>query len=255
MDQRSCEERAVRMESRVGRLAGVLHLPAGTGGRRPRCVVGSHGLFSDRESTKLMELGRELVGRGLAFLRYDCMGIGESGGDFAETTLASRVADVGEAVAWARRQPDLDGERIGLMGSSMGGFASLCHAAADTGVAAVAAWAAPATFEDLHDEERDGRRPTEPSEAHPLVLGPVFYRTLHTPHLPSLARSLTSVLFLHGEDDATVPLEHGRKLYRLAREPKRLEVFPGGDHRFSDPVARARAVTLTADWLAAALNG
>lgn len=255
MEPASGEERAVVIESRVGRLAGVLHMPAAAGGRRTRCVVGSHGLFSDRESTKLLELGRVLACRGLAFLRYDCMGIGDSDGDFGETTLASRVADVGEAVEWVRRQPDLDGGLIGLMGSSMGGFASLCFAATDPGVAAVVAWAAPATFDDLHDEERDGPRSTEPSEEHPLVLGTVFYRTLHTPHLPSLARSLGNVLFLHGEDDATVPLEHGRKLYRLAREPKRLEVFAGGDHRFSDPAARARAVALSADWLAGALDG
>ena len=38
-------------------------------------------------------------------------------------------------------------------------------------------------------------------------------------------------------------------------EPKKLEVFPAGDHRFSDPVDRARAVDLTTEWLLKGLQG
>jgi dipeptidyl aminopeptidase/acylaminoacyl peptidase len=224
--------------------------------------VASHGLYSDRESGKLVELGEALSASGLAFLRYDCMGCGDSGGLFADTTLASRVTDLEEVLAWVRRQDDLETARIGLMGSSMGGFASLCLAATDPGIAAVAAWAAPATFEDLHDEDQERRVPDaeaaeldeEPEGWVPPVLGSEFYRTLHHPDLVALAPSLTNVIFLHGEADETVPLEHALQLHRLAGEPKKIEIFPGGDHRFSDPVARARAVALSVQWLARGLG-
>lgn len=252
MSEDTASERMVRIDSRVGTLTAVLHRPPGTGGKPPRCVVGSHGLYSDRKSQKMVDLGRSLAGAGIAFLRYDCMGCGDSGGVFADTTLASRVIDLEEAMAWVRRQDDLVTDRVGLVGSSMGAFASLCLAAVDPGIAAVAAWAAPATFDELHDEKREQRRPDD-EEAdlfRPPALGPGFYRTLHTPDLVSLAPSLTNLLLLHGEKDETVPLAHALRLHRMAGEPKRLEIFPGGDHRFADPDARQRAVVLSTEWLA-----
>lgn len=38
------------------------------------------------------------------------------------------------------------------------------------------------------------------------------------------------VLILHGEQDAVIPVEMGRRVYRAANEPKRMELFPKGDH-------------------------
>jgi dipeptidyl aminopeptidase/acylaminoacyl peptidase len=254
MSQGGGVERLVRIGSRVGQLTGILHLPDGV--KRPPCVVGSHGLYSDRESGKLQELGQSLVARGVAFLRYDCMGCGDSDGEFGHTTLASRVADLTEAVAWVRKSSLLDTDRVGLMGSSMGAFASLCLAANDPGVAATAAWAAPATFEDLHDEEREQGTAEEETgpEVEPILrLGPDFYRTLDTPDLPSLAPSLANIILLHGDADETVPLAHAVLIHRLAGDPKRIEIFPGGDHRFSDDRQRARAVALSTEWLLADL--
>jgi len=248
------DQRLVRIESRVGQLTGVLHLPAGVDS--PPCVIGSHGLYSDRESGKLQELGHSLVRNGVAFLRYDCMGCGDSDGDFSNTTLASRVEDLSEVVAWVRSQDGLDSARVALMGSSMGAFASLCLAATDGGVAATAAWAAPATFDDLHDEEeQQGTKEETVPDGEPLLrLGPDFYRTLHTPDLPAMAPALATVIFLHGDADETVPLAHAVLLHRLAGEPKRIEIFPGGDHRFSDDEQRARAVSFSTDWLLAGLR-
>jgi dipeptidyl aminopeptidase/acylaminoacyl peptidase len=264
MSGESYSEQLIKIASRVGLLTGILHRPDPATAARPPCVVASHGLYSDRESRKLADLGRSLTGHGVAFLRYDCMGCGDSGGDFARTTPASRVTDLTEVLGWVRRQEDLDTGRIGLMGSSMGGFASLCLAATDPGIVATAVWAAPATFDDLHDEDREreaapdaeaAELDEEPEEWTPPVLGPEFYRTLHRPDLVGLASSLTNVLFLYGEDDETVPLSHGLRLHRLAGEPKRIEIFPGGDHRFSDPAARARAVALSTRWLVQGLLG
>jgi uncharacterized protein len=38
------------------------------------------------------------------------------------------------------------------------------------------------------------------------------------------------VLVLHGEQDAVIPVEMGRRVYRAANEPKRIELFPQGAH-------------------------
>jgi uncharacterized protein len=38
------------------------------------------------------------------------------------------------------------------------------------------------------------------------------------------------VLILHGEQDAVIPMEMGLRVYRAANEPKRIELFPHGNH-------------------------
>ena len=44
-------------------------------------------------------------------------------------------------------------------------------------------------------------------------------------------RSVTApVLILHGEQDEVIPVEMGRRIFRAANEPKRIEIFPRGTH-------------------------
>jgi hypothetical protein len=44
-------------------------------------------------------------------------------------------------------------------------------------------------------------------------------------------RAVTApLLILHGEQDEVIPVEMGRRTYRAANEPKRIEVFPSGRH-------------------------
>jgi pimeloyl-ACP methyl ester carboxylesterase len=38
------------------------------------------------------------------------------------------------------------------------------------------------------------------------------------------------VLIVHGTEDVVVPVEHGRRLFEAAREPKRLAVMQGAGH-------------------------
>lgn len=38
------------------------------------------------------------------------------------------------------------------------------------------------------------------------------------------------LLILHGEQDGVIDVEHGRRLFEAAKEPKRLRLFPSGDH-------------------------
>lgn len=45
-----------------------------------------------------------------------------------------------------------------------------------------------------------------------------------------IARASAPVLVLHGARDRVIPVAMGRQLYALAREPKRLTIFPEGGH-------------------------
>lgn len=72
---------------------------------------------------------------GLATLRYDKRGVGESGGDFHRATTADSAADLASAVAFVRTRPGLDPKRVGLFGHSEGGHISAEVAGADASIA------------------------------------------------------------------------------------------------------------------------
>ncbi len=137
----------------------------------------------------------------------------------------------------ATRHPLL-GNRLGLLGSSMGGFISIFKASSDPTVKALVLWATPALLEEKKDLlEREEVR-----------LQQSFYDDARGFDAGQAIRGLSNCLILHGEADEIVPRAHAEILYRAAQLPKHLEVFPGGDHRFTDPRHRQRAIRMSLEW-------
>jgi dipeptidyl aminopeptidase/acylaminoacyl peptidase len=225
--------RAHRLPIPGGALALVLHLPE----RTPApCVVACHGLNSSKDGEKLLRLGEELPRAGLAVARFDFRGCGESSGVEEETTIASRLEDVETVLAFLAAQPELDG-RLGLLGSSLGGFVAL-HAAASRPGTPVVTWNAPASLTELaNDDLPEGRR-----------LGVPFALEYATGRYALAPPALSHHLIVHGEADEVVGLEHGMALHEQAAEPVELVLIPGGDHRLSDPAHRERAVAAAIEW-------
>jgi dipeptidyl aminopeptidase/acylaminoacyl peptidase len=91
-------------------------------------VGGGFRLFRQVADT----LGR----RGIAVLRLDDRGVGGSGGDVAGTS-ADFADDIRAAVAYLRTRPEIDGDRIALVGHSEGGMIAPMVAASDPRVAAI----------------------------------------------------------------------------------------------------------------------
>lgn len=219
-------------------LAAVLHLPEG--GKRPwSCVVTAHGLLSSKDSAKYVQIGEAFSQAGYAVCRFDFRGCGGSQGNLAETTVARRIADLQAVVQIVWAHPALSG-RVALLGSSLGGYVALFVANQDSRVRAVTAWATPASLEDLA-----GR----PEAVRQHGLGDAFIHALKEgPHL-NAPFGTRFCLLVHGDQDELVPLEHARRLYEAALEPKRLEVIPGGDHQLTDPAHRREAIRLSLDWI------
>jgi len=107
-------------------LKGKLHLPEA---HQPPVVIGSHGLYSSKDSPKQIALAGACNRLGMAYFRFDHRGCGSSQGEFVKvTSLASRCQDLKDAVEAVLKHEDT-GRRIGLFGSSMGGTVSLSIAA------------------------------------------------------------------------------------------------------------------------------
>ena len=84
-----------------------------------------------------------LTRNGVAVLRYDDRGIGESTGDFNTATSADFAADAAAAFAFLKEQQGIDPTRIGILGHSEGGMLASMVAAAHPDVAFLVLLAAP----------------------------------------------------------------------------------------------------------------
>jgi pimeloyl-ACP methyl ester carboxylesterase len=161
-------------------------------------------------------------------LAMDFRGHGRSSGFY---TFSAREGTDLEAVLDAAQ-----GEYawVGLVGFSMGAAISIITARRrrET-VHRLVAVSAPSAFEQVEfkwwtpEAMRTGLRGMEPGAGcRPGNLLLKKERALD--HVAALAG--VPVLFVHGTRDAIVGVEHSRRLYAVAAEPKRLEIFEGAGH-------------------------
>jgi pimeloyl-ACP methyl ester carboxylesterase len=111
-------------------LAATLHLPAGEA-PFPAVVIAHGSGTSDRANPWTAAYARDLAARGVAVLHPDKRGSGKSGGDWRTASLETLAGDVAAGVAWLAEQPEIDGERIGVIGFSQGGAVAAIVAATD----------------------------------------------------------------------------------------------------------------------------
>lgn len=128
-------------------LAGTLTLPEGDG-PFPAAVLITGSGPQDRDETifghrPFLVIADDLTQRGIAVLRYDDRGFGESTGDFNGATHEDFADDARAAVAFLRSDPRIDPNGIGLIGHSEGGIAAPLVAADDEAIAFVVLLAGP----------------------------------------------------------------------------------------------------------------
>jgi dienelactone hydrolase len=101
---------------------------------RPPAVVVMHGFAGDRAS--MSGLCRRLAASGYGVLCFDAMGHGANRNPFhrGEAVADAFAAEFGAAVDFLRSWPFVDGERIAVLGYSMGARAALDYASRDSGI-------------------------------------------------------------------------------------------------------------------------
>jgi pimeloyl-ACP methyl ester carboxylesterase len=124
----------IQFQARDGvTLAGSLTLPEGPG-PHPAVILSTWFGRVDRDQSvaghKPFAIWADALTRsGLATLRFDKRGAGASQGDFNQATTTQLAEDLTRAIEVVRARPDIDPDRVGLMGHSEGG-----HASADAAV-------------------------------------------------------------------------------------------------------------------------
>lgn len=229
------------------RLAGSLYLPEDTG-RFPGVLM-CHGFTGSRIENHFMFVrqARRLAAAGLAALTFDFAGSGESEGEFSDMSVASEISDAGAALDALKGLAEVDGERLGILGYSLGGCVAACLLARRRELRCGVLWAPAAELVELmHRAVPDGV--LADVTAGNLRLGREFFETLATVRpLAELPQSSAVVLVIHGSADETVPPEHGKRLAAACKRG-RLALIEQAGHGFERPEQVERLFEETAGW-------
>ncbi len=245
----------MRVEFKSGEhtLAGLLDLPR-EGVAKAFAIFAA--CFTCNKNIKTAAyLGRALAGHGIATLRFDFTGHGESTGAFVETTLSSNIADVvaaGHFLAEKHRAPAL------LLGHSFGGPAVIRAAAKIPSCRAVATINSPADprhvttyFTDkLPQIEKEGQAEID-IVGRPFPISRRFVQDLANQNHPGAVAGLGKPLLIcHAPGDEIVPIAQGHELFEAAAQPKSFLCLDGADHYLFKKEDAEYAAGVIAAWSA-----
>lgn len=217
-------------------------------------AVFAHCFTCSKDIKAAGRISRALAEQGIAVLRFDFTGIGESEGDFAETDFSSNLEDLIAAADFLRRERQAP--RL-LVGHSLGGAAVLCASARIPEVSAVATLAAPSDTEHLRDTlvrlspelEARGEAEVDLGGGRPFRIRKELLYDLSEDHLQQILGNLAKPLLLfHSPLDRTVPIHHAERLFLAAKHPKSFVSLDKADHLLSDEQDARHAGEVLAAW-------
>lgn len=231
------QKRYVEVQSRGLTLRGYLELPDGATAEAPvPLLVMFHG-FTGTLSEKhflLSRLSRAVVDAGVATLRLDFGGSGESDGEFVDVTPATEIADGQAIMAFARTLAEVDCECIGLFGYSLGGFVAT-NVAALEGAAAVRGLALLSPGARTHLKMQKLLEETGRCGRGSLVLTGQFVKDgLANDALVAAGKYDGPVRIVQGTDDAAVPAETAEE-YVAAFPHAQVAYVEGANHAYDTP--------------------
>ena len=194
-----------------------------------------NGLDSTKEHMYTSGFAGELAARGISTLMVDCPGSGEA---LRMRGLPAQVETeewAAACVEYLLTRSDVDPDRIGLVGWSLGGYYAPRAAAFEKRLALVVAWGANHNWGAVQKRrlDREGENPVPHYWDHVLwVWGQpdieTFVRYAEQVHLDGVVEQITvPFLVAHGENDRQIPLEYAHRSYDQAvNSPKReLRIF------------------------------
>jgi pimeloyl-ACP methyl ester carboxylesterase len=232
-------------------MRGMMHVPSGADEtHRVPVVLILHGFAGNRIGTGFSnaELSKRLAAEGIASVRFDFLGSGESDGRFQDMSVLTELQDAESILDFARRQPFADPGRIAVHGMSQGGLvAALLAGSHPEELVCESLWSPAFSIgdkwkrgiaEDLDPDvlQRDGY-----VDAGGLRLGEIYYRdAVNTDFYGIAAGFKGDVSIVHGTKDKVVPIAFSRKLKQVLGDRAVLTEIEGAGHDY-EKIAYAEA--------------
>ncbi len=211
------------------------------------CAVVVGGLDSTKEDSH--DLSQRLIRRGVATLTIDCPGQGEA---LERGLMLSHESylSISRAIDFLESRPEIDSNRIGIVGRSLGGNLVAWAAAEDDRIRACVAW--PGTYDFDNFLERKPISKVAYGRATGLGIEETF-EVVKRMSLADVAQRITCPLYVvHGGKDTALPVYKSERLAQEASGPTTLEIDPTGLHCNHDRAFEYRS--RIADWLTRELS-
>ena len=232
-------------------LSARIDLPAGP--KPIAYALFAHCFTCSKNIKAISHISRALTRKGIAVLRFDFTGLGESEGDFADTNFTTNVEDLVMAAEFMAKE--YSAPQI-LIGHSLGGAAILQAAAGIPAAAAVITIGAPAdpghVSHALADSreiiERRGQANVE-LEGRNFKIKKQFLDDLDSVRMQQTIRNLDrALLIMHSPLDKVVGIENAAKIFQTARHPKSFISLDKADHLLMNQKDSLYAGSIIAAW-------
>ncbi|WP_315146123.1 alpha/beta fold hydrolase [Corynebacterium variabile] len=263
-----------RADGAPSTITGTLDVPAAARSMSPeefrgagfRVALLAHCFTCTRAAPGVFRVSRALARAGIASLRIDFPGLGDSapengGVPFEDTTFSSNVDDLVSVAGWLDQRlvaPSL------LVGHSLGGAAVLRAAPRIPSVSAVCTVGAPylpgraasSLLDAFEDATDDGDARTVHLAGREMTFRRRFLTDLAARSAEDAVRADIAepgqrgvpLLVLHSPEDRTVPVGDAEQIFAAASWPKSLVSIPDADHLLTRRGAAQRVGDTVAAW-------
>jgi len=237
-------------------LRGMQHIPEHAAGKVP-VVIMFHG-FTATMSFMFVELSRLLESVGIASVRFDFAGSGESDGEFIDMSIASEVHDGLQVLDYVKELDYVDKDRIALLGVSLGGvIASFAAGQRAEDIRALCLICPAFIFSEHLKQGTMGHytditriNETQFVDMGGIKLGKDFVNDgLLRDIYKESAPYQNKILIMHGDADVDVPIRVSEDYAKAYQDQAHFHVIQGADHIFMNPVHKQELFDKTVEFL------
>jgi len=243
---------SVQFKNKAGHaLSARLELPVGY--KAEHFAIFAHCFTCGKNSKASTVISRQLTLKGIAVLRFDFTGLGQSEGDFGDSGFTSNIYDLVSAAEFLKNEyhaPDL------LIGHSLGGTAVIHASAHIPSIKAICTIGSP--FEASHVKHLLNSKTEEIEEkgkamvdigGRPFEISKSFLDDLEKQSTGSLLSDLRkSLLIMHSPQDQIVEIKNAADIYQSAFHPKSFITLDGADHLLTNRKDSQYASEVLAAW-------
>lgn len=212
----------------------------------------AHCFTCGKDVAAASRISRALTAKGIAVLRFDFTGLGNSDGDFANTNFSSNIQDLVAAADFLRKEykaPKL------LIGHSLGGAAVLgvAHKVAES--AAVVTIGSPSDAAHVahnfaaHIDDIEEKGEAEVNLAgRKFTIQKQFLDDINNYGIDHIVKLRKALLVMHSPVDSIVKITEAEKIYQSALHPKSFVSLDDADHLLSNKDDSEYAADVIAAW-------
>lgn len=238
------------------RIFAVLHRPVDMVHTPLICVF--HGFASSKHGSNrsYVKLGEALSLEGIATLRFDFRGAGDSEGSLSDICFEDMLSDAGAVFKTIENLEGIDNSRIGLFGASLGGAIAVLSQVFVKKAKTMALWAPVASGELWYKDvlkQKPELRNADPKLAFETFRGIKIHPKFREQFgCMDAAKALSAfkapILHMHGSNDETLSLAHQEAFRRHAFEGSKFITYPSSDHRLGCIKMFPEVVDETVHW-------